>query len=54
MGEFMYFLLQAFTALCEADKCDKRENSHHNDNQIKHVIPPRVDFPYLQLLQPDR
>ncbi len=53
IAEFIYGLLQAFAALCEADERDKRGNSYHNDNQVKHVIPPRraVDVPYPQPLQ---
>ena len=34
--------LQALTALGEADERHKHDNSHHNDNQIKHVVPPRL------------
>ena len=33
--------LQAFTAFGKAYENDKRENSHHNDNHIKHAVPPR-------------
>src|SRR5258706_7041039 len=34
-------LLQALTALGEADERHKRYNSHQHDNYIKHVAPPR-------------
>lgn len=52
IGEFIYSLLQAFAALCEEGERDKGENGHHNDNQVKHVIPPHraVDVPYPQPL----
>ncbi len=33
-------LLQALTALGEADERDKGDNRHHDNNQIKHVVPP--------------
>src|SRR5437588_12004305 len=39
-------LLQALTALGEADERHKRYNSHQHDNYIKHVAPPRQSEGY--------
>src|SRR5947209_18019507 len=37
----LFPLLQEFTGLGEANERDKRDNGHKNDNQIKHIDPPR-------------
>ena len=41
-GEFIAYspFLQALAAFGEADERDKRDNGHHNDNQVKHTVPP--------------
>src|SRR5437588_7983394 len=37
----LFPLLQEITGLGEANERDKRDNGHKNDNQIKHIDPPR-------------
>src|SRR2546421_1269741 len=37
----LFPLLQEFTGLGEANERDKRDNGHKNDNQVKHIDPPR-------------
>ena len=41
--------LQALTGLGEVDERHKRHNGYHDNNQIKHVVPPRqaADFENL-------
>src|SRR5258708_7368739 len=34
--------LQALAAFGEADERQKRDNGHHDNNQIKHVVPPHL------------
>src|SRR5258708_39980948 len=42
-NEYIAYLpfLQALAAFGEADEREKRDNGYHNDNQIKHAVPPR-------------
>jgi hypothetical protein len=37
---FLLSLLEAFTALGEADEGQKRDNGYDNNKQIKHAVPP--------------
>src|SRR5438132_7483563 len=42
--------LQALAGFGEADEREKRDNGYHNDNQIKHVVPPRWTLDPLHLV----
>src|SRR2546425_872781 len=44
IGEFIAYapFLQALAGLGEADERYERDNGHHNNNQIKHAVPPRL------------
>src|SRR5260370_10223354 len=44
IGVFIAYapFLQALAGLSEADERQKRDNGHHDNNQIKHVVPPHL------------
>lgn len=44
-------LLEAITADSKADERDKGGNGHDNDNDIKHGVPPHLNFVWFLYLQ---